>query len=115
MGEATIIILVGVLFGVVALVAVFIFVYLWCKRHNDFIAKATAIKNGMTLDEVLSVMGCSATTAEEDGSRLVAVWEQSQWKGIQNGGTLVRSIKVVFEDGIVVSVVGKNLDKSTFF
>lgn len=115
MDENTLIIVIAVVVGIIALAVVIAFVYFWCKRHDDFIKRAYSIKKGMSVDEVLSVMGCSATTAEEEGDRLIAVWEQSQWKGIQNGGTLTRSVKVVFEDGVAVSIVTKNLDKSTFY
>lgn len=100
--------------GIIALAVIFTIIYFVCKRHSDFIRKADKIKSGMSVDEVLQIMGCAATTTEENGDRLVAEWEKSQWKGIQNGGTLVRSIKVVFVNGRVDSVIGKNLDKSTF-
>lgn len=60
-------------------------------------------------------MGEEPTTKENNNKQTILVWEKSQWKGIQNGGTLTRSVKVVFENNKVVSVTTKNLDKSTFW
>lgn len=99
----------------IIIVGIIVFCVLWSKRHSDFIKKAESIKVGMTGDDVLSIMGCSATTAEEDGDKTIAIWEKSQWKGIQHGGTVTRAIKVVFVNGKVTSVSSKHLDKSTFW
>ncbi len=68
----------------------------------------------MTVDEVLEIMGCSATTAEEDDDKMTAIWEKSQWVGIFRGGTVTRAVKVVFVNGLVVSVSNKNLDESVW-
>lgn len=100
--------------GGICLILVFIFVYLWCKRHKNFINNAQNIHNGMSKDEVLSIMG-QPTTEERDGNKLILFWEKNQWKGIQNGGTVTRAVKVVFVNNKVISVSNKNLDKSTFW
>ena len=100
--------------GGICLVLVFIFVYLLCKRHKNFINNAQNIHNGMSKDEVLSIMG-QPTTEERDGNKLILIWEKNQWKGIQHGGTVTRAVKVIFVNNKVISVSNKNLDKSTFW
>lgn len=102
------------LFGGIALVIVVIFVAMWSKRHKSFINNAQEIEQGMTKDEVLSIMG-EPTSKEYDGNKEILIWEKSQWKGIQNGGTVTRGVKVVIVNNKVVSVSNKNLDKSTFW
>ena len=81
---------------------------MWCKRHKDFINNAESIHNGMSKDEVMRIMG-QPTTAETDGNKIILIWEKNQWKGILGGGTLTRSLKVVFIDNKVTSVLTKNL------
>lgn len=99
----------------ICIIGIFVFIYMWSKRHRDFINRAKSIKLDMPAEGVFSIMGCSATTIEEDGDKVIAIWEKNQWKGIQHGGTITRSIKVTFADERVVSISSKNLDSSTFW
>ena len=101
--------------GIIVFVIVLFIIFAITGRHKDFISNAKQITNGMTTDEVLSIMGESPTSEERDGDKTIFTWEKSQWKGIQNGGTLVRSVKVVIKNNKVISVATKNLDKSTFW
>ena len=105
----------AIIITILGISLIFLFIFLWSKRHRDFISNANEISQGMTYDEVLSIMKVSPTSTEEDGDKKIAIWEKNQWKGIQNGGTLTRSVKVVFKDDVVVSISNKNLDKSTFY
>ena len=100
--------------GVICFILVFVFVYMLTKKHKDFIHNAKSIKNGMSKDNVIRIMGIP-TAEERDGNKLILIWEKNQWKGIQNGGTLTRAIKVVFLNNEVISISNKNLDKSTFW
>lgn len=100
--------------GVVALIIVIIIVVFVCGSHMGFIEHAKSIKEGMTQEEVINIMG-EPTSREKSGSKTVLIWEDTQWKGIQHGGTLTRSVKVFFQKNIVVSISYKNLDKSTFW
>lgn len=102
------------LFGGITLLVTIIIVVMWCKRHKDFINNAEALEQGMSKSEVLSIMG-EPTSKEYDGNKEILIWEKSQWKGIQNGGTVTRGVKVVIVNNKVVSISNKNLDKSTFW
>lgn len=101
--------------GILCLFFIFFFVYLICKRHIDFIEAAKNIKQGMTYDEVISIMKIPPTSTEHDDDKKILIWEKNQWKGIQHGGTLTRAVKITFKNNIVISIATKNLDKSTFF
>ena len=103
-----------IIVGIITLIIVFIFIAKWSGKHQKFIDDAESIKVGMTKEEVLSIMG-SPTTTEQDENKTILIWEKSQWKGIQNGGTVTRGIKVVFVENKVISISNKNLDKSTFW
>ena len=102
------------LFGGLMFIVVIVFVIMWSKRHKDFINDAETLSQGMSKNEVLSIMG-EPTSKEVDGDKEILTWEKSQWKGIQNGGTVTRGVKVVIVDNKVVSISNKNLDKSTFW
>ncbi len=102
------------LVGGIALLLVVVIVVLWSSRHKEFVNSAKEIYSGMSRSEVISIMG-EPTSKEYIGDEEILIWEKSQWKGIQNGGTVTRAVKVVLVDDIVVSVSNKNLDKSTFW
>jgi outer membrane protein assembly factor BamE (lipoprotein component of BamABCDE complex) len=104
-----------IMVGVITLAVCFMIVFSILGKHKDFINNATQIKKGMTMGEVVNLMGEVPTTKENNGNQMILIWEKNQWKGIQNGGTLTRAVKVVFEKDKVVSVTTKNLDKSTFW
>lgn len=104
-----------IIVGVITLTICFVIIFSITGKHKSFINNASQIQNGMTMNEVVDLMGESPTTRENNNNQTILVWEKSQWKGIQNGGTLIRSVKVVFENNKVVSVTTKNLDKSTFW
>lgn len=104
-----------IIVGIISLVIVFIVIFAITGKHKNFIINANQITNGMTENDVLDTLGEQPTSRENDGNKTILIWEKSQWKGIQNGGTLVRSLKVVLQNGKVVSVSSKNLDKSTFW
>ena len=79
------------------------------KLYREFIEKANRIKVGMNAKDVFQIMNCKATTIEEDGDSIVAVWKDQQW---HHGTLLLRSLKIVIDkDERVVSVVGENLEK----
>jgi len=105
----------GIIVGVITLVIVFVIIFSITGRHKDFIENAQQIENGMSISEVVTIMKEEPTTREQSNGQTILIWEKSQWKGIQNGGTLTRAIKVVFKNDKVVSVSTKNLDKSTFW
>lgn len=100
--------------GIIMLVIVFIIIANWSGRHKDFIENVNNLEEGMSKQEVLDIMG-EPTSEELDGKKDILIWEKSQWKGIQNGGTVTRSVKVVIKNDKVISIVTKNLDKSTFW
>ena len=106
--------IVPIIVGLLCFVFLIFFICIWCGRHKDFINRAQSISKGMTIDEVLNIMG-EATSEEHDGNKLILIWEKSQWKGIQNGGTVTRGVKVVFVKDKVVSISHKNLNESTFW
>ena len=103
-----------IIVGVITLIIGIIIIFAWSKRHKDFIDSAEMITEGMSKEEVLNIMG-TPTSEEKDGQKLILIWEKSQWKGIQHGGTVTRGIKVVIVNNKVISVSNKNLDKSTFW
>ena len=100
--------------GLIMLFIVCTFVFAWCSKHNSFIKNAKSIQKGMSKNMVLTIMG-TPTTVQNNDELEILTWEKNQWKGIQNGGTLTRSIQVTFENNRVIQIVTKNLDVSTFW
>lgn len=105
----------SIIVGIVFIILIFVVVFAITGRHKDFIRKANRITNGMTINEVINILEESPTSRETDGDKKMLIWEKSQWRGMLRGGTLVRSLKVVFQNGKVISVSTKNLDKSPFW
>lgn len=104
-----------IIVGVITLSIVFAVVFSITGKHKNFINNALQIQKGMSMSEVVDLMGEAPTTKENNDRQTILIWEKNQWKGIQNGGTLTRSVKVVLENNKVISVTTKNLDKSTFW
>lgn len=104
-----------IIVGIISLIIVFAIIFSITSKHKNFINNASQIQTGMLMSEVIDLMGENPTTKEINGTQTILIWEKDQWKGIQNGGTLTRAIKVVFENNKVISVTTKNLDKSTFW
>ena len=100
--------------GGIFLLIVIVIVANVCKGHRDFIDNAYQLEESMSKSEVIDIMG-EPTSIEKDGKKQILIWEKSQWKGIQNGGTVTRGVKVVIVNNKVVSISNKNLDKSTFW
>lgn len=100
--------------GLAILIIVLIIVFSISGKHKSFIDNAQSIKQDMTINEVMDIMNEPPTSQEILDGKTILLWEKSQWKGMINGGTLTRSLKVVFINDKVVSVSTKNLDKSTF-
>lgn len=98
---------------IVMIIVVFILIAI-TGGHKDFINKAQALKEGMTLKEVIDIMGYP-TIKEKDDDKVILIFEKSQWKGIQHGGTVTRAVKVVLKNDKVISISDKNLNQSTFW
>lgn len=100
---------------IIAIILTIIFVVTCSKRHKKFINKAKKLCLGMSKNQVLSIMGEYPTSTERDENKEILIWEKSQWKGIQHGGTVTRGVKVVLVDGKVYDISNKNMNKSTFW
>lgn len=100
--------------GIIVMVIVIFILIAITGGHKDFIKNAQLLKEGMTYKEVTDIMGYP-TSQEKDENKTILIFEKSQWKGIQNGGTITRTVKVVFKNDKVVSISNKNLDQSTFW
>jgi outer membrane protein assembly factor BamE (lipoprotein component of BamABCDE complex) len=98
---------------VIILIVIFVLIAI-TGEHKNFIKNAQLLKEGMTLKEVIDIMGYP-TSKEKDDDKTILIFEKSQWKGIQHGGTVTRAVKVVFKEEKVVSISNKNLDQSTFW
>ncbi len=96
--------------GIIVLV-----IFLQFKHHNNFMKSAMSIKKGMTLTNVSIIMQKPAASIEENGKNTIVIYEKRQWKGIFYGGTVTRSVKVVFENKLVVNVTTTNFAVSIFF
>lgn len=86
------------------------------NSHKRFINNAKKIELGMTKNDVISLMGePTGKRISEDSSKYILLWQKSQWKGIAFGGTLIRSVRITFENDKVVSIEEDNLNKSLYF
>jgi len=75
---------------------------------NAFRDNCQRIVRGMTVSEVVAIMGAPSYQKDHADGSCEYVYEKSEWKGWMRGGTRTRRMEVVFSsDGIVVSV-GRN-------
>ena len=104
-------------FGIVILPAIIVFIIflvvacIIVKKHENFIDYAEKIVQGMTFEEVESIMKISPTSIEDTNDTRIVIWEKRQWVGIAHGGTLIRAVKVTFKNNIVISIAKTNLNK----
>lgn len=107
-------VIVVLLFGGLIILLLSFIVFGMISSHKKFITKALSIQEGMSYNQVFEILG-SPTTEEKEDNKKIYTWEKAQWKGYFSGGTIVRSIKVIFIEDKVVSITKKHLDKSVYF
>lgn len=66
---------------------------------------------GMSKDEVLKLFG-SPTGSRVSGNIETLTWKHSEFKGFLRGGTIVRTIVVDFQNGVLTGYDSDNMDRS---
>lgn len=99
---------IAIVAGVVVVVIIIVICAIIASSGNKFRENSQNITNGMSKQEVISIMGePSFTKTHQDGSTEF-VYEKSEWKGLMRGGTKTRRMEIVFSsDGKVISI-GRN-------
>ena len=100
--------MIGIVIGVIVVGIIIAICVKIASSGNKFRKNSQTITNGMSKQEVISIMGeQSFTKTHQDGSTEF-VYEKSEWKGFVRGGTKTRRMEIVFSsDGKVISV-GRN-------
>ena len=90
----------------------------WCvetvQSGNKFRDASRCIQAGMTVKDVVGIMGPPSFQKQHVNGSFEYVYEKSEWKGWFRGGTAVRRMEIVFDTNGVVVSVGRNAncDKS---
>lgn len=97
-----------IVLGIVFIIVVIIICVRVASSGNQFRDNSQKITNGMTKQEVISIMGEPSFEKQHQDGSVEFIYEKSEWKGWLRGGTKTRRMEIVFSsDGIVISV-GKN-------
>ncbi|MBQ9084172.1 MAG: outer membrane protein assembly factor BamE [Clostridia bacterium] len=99
-------------------IVILVVLIVWCvetvQSGNKFRDSSRRIQQGMTVKDVVGIMGPPSFQKQHLNGSFEYVYEKSEWKGWFRGGTAVRRMEVVFDpNGIVISVGrNENCDKS---
>ena len=97
-----------VLVAIVAVGGIFALIASTVSSGNKFRDSSLSVCEGMTDEDVRTIMGPPSYTMDLPDGSYVYVYEKSEWKGIARGGTQTRRMECVFSSkGILVSV-GRN-------
>ena len=101
-------------FYVIVLVVLIVWGVDTVKSGNQFRDNSRKIQNGMTVRDVVGIMGPPSFQKQHTNGSFEYVYEKSEWKGWFRGGTAVRRMEIVFDTNGVVVSVGRNAncDKS---
>ena len=75
---------------------------------NSFRNNSQKVEEGMSKEEVLSLMGDPTFTKKHQDGSYEYVYEKSEWKGYLRGGTKTRRMEIVFSAEDKVISVGRN-------
>ena len=78
------------------------------KSGNAFRDSCQRIVVGMSVQDVVSIMGQPSYGKEHENGSYDLIYEKSEWKGWMRGGTQVRRMEVVFSSDDIVISVGRN-------
>ncbi len=92
------------------IISLAVIAYKKAQAGNEFRDNARSIKEGMTYDEVVKIMGVPSLKKQfQDGSYEI-VYEKKEWKGELRGGMAVRRMEIIISSANVVISVARNKD-----